>query len=230
MDINGISYLQGSWSRLCPSPLFESYSTEEKVATFNKIHVIMAMYDDPKRTYHNLDHVLYCLKEVDKIEAADKMKLAMIRMAIWFHDIIYTASSGDEEQSAKLMNAMFISNPFKNIDVVTDMILKTATHGQNYKGKLPGQYEVFLDIDMTILAETEDNYKEYCRKIADEYRNFHNVIPNPEINGNKIMIEGRCHFLQSLVDAPFILFNEVLNKRAVDNVTKELKLLRESLE
>lgn len=230
MNVDELSYLHSSWSRLCYSSLFENYSNEEKAATFNKVHIITSMYDDPRRAYHNLDHILYCLKEADKVNeagSANQDKLAMVQMAIWFHDIIYTASPGDEEQSAKFMNAMF-PKPFKNMDAVTDMILKTANHGSNHSNDIPGEVQVFLDIDMTILAESEDKYKKYRQDIMGEYYSFHPLAKTKEIQ--KMLIQGRAQFLKKLLDGPFILFNTPLNKRAVENVTNELHTLQESLE
>jgi len=231
MDIKDTSYLLSSWSRLCYSPLFGSYSDKEEEDIFNHVHVLISMYNDPRRKYHNLDHVLYCLKETDKIEesgSADDLKLAMIRMAIWFHDVIYTASPGDEEESAKLMSAMF-TKPFKNMDAVTDMILKTANHGSNHSNDISGEAQVFLDIDMTILAESEDNYKKYRQDIMEEYYSFHPLAKTKEISIQKKLMQGRAQFLKKLLDGPFILFNTSLNKRAVENVTKELETLEKGL-
>jgi len=226
-----LAYPHALWNHLCYSSLFEHYSNEEKSETYNKVHLLISMYNDPRRKYHNLDHVLYCLKEADKIEkagSADQYKLSLIRMAIWFHDVIYTASPGDEEESVKFMDAMF-PKPFKGMDTVTDMILKTANHGSNHSNDISGEVQVFLDIDMTILAESEDNYKKYRQDIMEEYYSFHPLAKTKEISIQKKLMQGRAQFLKKLLDGPFILFNTSLNKRAVENVTKELETLEKGL-
>ena len=90
---------------------------------------IFTKYSEPKRFYHNIEHieaVVTELKEVkDKIEDWDT-----VLFSVFYHDIIYKASSNsNEEDSAKLAMQRLseIKYPAEKIDKCAQLIMATKT-------------------------------------------------------------------------------------------------------
>ncbi|WP_052700153.1 hypothetical protein [Methylocucumis oryzae] len=58
---------------------------------------ILTLYNQPARRYHNIEHIIHCLKEFDQI--GDQIPDPdAVEMALWFHDSIYYAGRIDNEQ------------------------------------------------------------------------------------------------------------------------------------
>lgn len=53
-------------------------------------------YREPHRFYHNLDHIVHCLGELDAARAQLE-EFDATEMAIWFHDVIYHYGAKDNE-------------------------------------------------------------------------------------------------------------------------------------
>ena len=53
-------------------------------------------YREPHRFYHNLDHIVHCLGELDAARA-ELEEFDATEMAIWFHDVIYHYGAKDNE-------------------------------------------------------------------------------------------------------------------------------------
>ena len=106
--------------------LVNKYSKDKELAT-NLWLEIFTKYSDSKRQYHTIDHleaIIVDLTEVkDKIEDWDTTLLA-----VFYHDIIYKASSSTNEgDSAKLAMQKLseIGYPAEKIAKCANMILAT---------------------------------------------------------------------------------------------------------
>lgn len=201
--------------------------------------IVKCLYSDQRRKYHNLNHIWYCLREVDYNYNSDishshgikPFDITLVRRAIWFHDLCYTASHEiDEIMSQELMMSMTF---FKNISVVSQMISLTASHLSN-DNTLPLEYCVFLDADMSILASEPEEYKKYSRSVIEEYKAFHFQDINSELNKTLelLLMKKRFDFLNTLYNKESIflsVYYKPKNAIAKENILNEIKYLEEDI-
>ena len=145
-------------------------------------------YSQKQRAYHNLEHVIDCLTQLDNYEdfIADK---DVVELAIWYHDIIYNPYGKENELKSAQEAAHFISkqNADKNlIEKVYQLILCTIhTNPPTNEAEA-----LIMDIDISILGSPEPQYIAYCEKIRKEYK----WIPGPIYRSKRKEIMNR--FLQ----------------------------------
>jgi len=149
------------WIRLClklgvePQPLVYASLLEK--------------YTQPNRYYHNIHHIGKCLLELDKAKTIARNE-EIAELCIWFHDVIYDPRRDDnEEQSAKYaaqtLNRMSLH---EHIDVVKTMIESTK-----HSGEIKDQdTRVLLDVDLTILGQSQEEYHSYSKAIRKEYNHL----------------------------------------------------------
>ena len=165
---------------------------------WNKVMIYLVhRYQTPKRYYHNLNHIEYCLRELQEIDIDRESKI-IIELAIWFHDAVYDISKTDnEEQSAKLavrcLNAFNVNAVI--IDKVEGMILKTKDH------KCMGDWaeNIFLDIDMSILAADNITYRKYKNGILREFKEYCAKVYESQIS-NRDFYTMRNYALNKILD------------------------------
>ena len=141
--------------------------------------VIIPFYSETHRTYHNLEHVVDCIKLLDlynDLSVADKMVLAT---AIWFHDVIYIPEgTANESNSAAIAEIAILASTVVSlspsfckisgdINTIKRLILATK-HDVEQKDKL---CQIVCDIDLAILGGTELEFRKYDIGIRHEYKN-----------------------------------------------------------
>lgn len=124
-------------------------------------------YSEPKRKYHNFDHVKNCLYHLDKVKDLLEFEVS-VEFAIWFHDVIYKTRSGtNEEDSAvyakKTLSDLGVENGI--VKKVHDLIIATKHDGVVYD--LDSKY--LIDIDLSILGANKDDFLQYEKNIRKEY-------------------------------------------------------------
>lgn len=130
--------------------------------------VLEPRYTEPHRAYHTFEHILSCLDLYEKYVPANVLYRESIELAIWFHDLVYSTSSSDnEEQSANIMETEALKCGFdpQLIKVAKEMILATKQHEPDTRIAMG----YFLDIDMSILGSDPDTYDRYEKNIRKEY-------------------------------------------------------------
>ena len=95
-------------------------------------------------------------------------ELNITSQSIFFHDIIYIPSRNDnEEESINVFEKFYSETNPKNLKKVKviEFITETKNHllSENYDDEV----NLFLDMDMHIIAE--DNWEDYENKIRKEY-------------------------------------------------------------
>ncbi|MFK7803098.1 MAG: N-methyl-D-aspartate receptor NMDAR2C subunit [Anaerolineae bacterium] len=128
-----------------------------------------ALYSEPQRAYHNLEHITDCFNKLD--EAADLVHNRLpLELAIFYHDVVYDpkASGGKNEQDSAIFADTALSRaglPNSEIAVVQHLILDTQHRdiSQSADGRL------LVDIDLTILGADEDRFQRYEKEIRAEY-------------------------------------------------------------
>jgi predicted metal-dependent HD superfamily phosphohydrolase len=155
-------YLKTEWINLAASQT----DCQELWAIF--FESTASRYAEPHRAYHNLTHIKSLLEQAEALR--DQIHdYTAVRLAIWFHDVIYdTRRSDNEERSAE-----FAATAMNSLSVLADtsaavqtMILATKGHSPM---NAPDDLKLFLDLDLSILGAPEEIYQTYSAAIRQEY-------------------------------------------------------------
>lgn len=101
---------------------------------------LTTLYNEPHRHYHNLNHIMLCLGELEKYQSDTKNYdyTEEIITAIWWHDAVYNPYSGENEfNSEKLFQSSFdernniMYRSGKPVHVISTAIERTAHHTQD---------------------------------------------------------------------------------------------------
>jgi predicted metal-dependent HD superfamily phosphohydrolase len=132
---------------------------------------LTAAYSEPQRYYHTLQHLEECLSLMDLMKSGHLAKeVAVIEMALWFHDAIYDPKLGDnEERSANLaleaLEQASVAAPV--VARIQHLILLTKEHRPVVD--VSADEAVLLDIDLAIFGKEAARFDEYERQIRSEY-------------------------------------------------------------
>lgn len=196
--------------------LVNKYSKDKELAT-NLWLEIFTKYSDSKRQYHTIDHleaIIVDLTEVkDKIEDWDTTLLA-----VFYHDIIYKASSSTNEgDSAKLAMQKLseIGYPAEKIAKCANLILATKLHELSEDNDT----NYLIDTDLAILGRGQYEYQKYTEQIREEYSIYPDFMYN---NGRKKALQ---HFLQMDAIYKTEYFSKKYEKQARLNINNELEAL-----
>ena len=175
-------------------------------------------YAEPQRFYHTFDHIEACLKGLRRYFPKDR-NLADVKMALFFHDVIYDPTRKDnEERSAEQWIEYATARKVHSwsIKAVEQMILDTKTH--QLHGFLAKRDEkIMLDLDMSIFVADMPTYLKYAQNVWREYQTF----------GKEAYINGRLGFLKKL-DPSKIFYTPELRahvRRAELNIAQEIATL-----
>jgi predicted metal-dependent HD superfamily phosphohydrolase len=161
-------------------------------STFDALY---SQWNAEPRRYHNVEHLVDCLREVDRAGGND-----IVELALWYHDAIYDASARDNEaRSAELLLA---DAKTLGIDATraAELVLATA-HGSVEPASAP-DVDLLLDIDLSILGRDELRFLDFDYGVAEEYAH----LPPDAFRA------GRAKFLASMLTRP-TLFRTAFRER-----------------
>lgn len=191
-------------------------------------------YDMPARQYHDLNHIVHGLNELDawfehtggdlgnvykKDIAANTSDLKILKLAMFYHDLVYTTQKGgesDEEASAKIMDDLSIAPLlFRNSAAA---LIRATDHLQANSIVHPLK-DVMLGADLAILGQPQKVYDAYTQGIRYEYQRFSDAE----------YYDGRIKALTYLRDKAIecklfrhCYFHEQYNEAAIDNMSREI--------
>ena len=123
-------------------------------------------YAEPHRGYHNTDHVLAVVRDVDVLAEADKRtarERAVLTLAALAHDVVYDGVPGeDERRSAEWARTRLAGLP--EADGVAALVLATADHTSADPLTC-----LLLDADLAILGTDPATYERYRTAVRAEY-------------------------------------------------------------
>lgn len=130
---------------------------------------LAARYGEAHRAYHDLAHVRYVLAEIDRLVAsgAPVAELPAVRLAAWFHDVVYRPGKTDnEDASAGLAQERLADMGVAHArrERVATLIMATAQHTPDDHDAM-----VLCDADLAILASEPADYRAYVTAIRREY-------------------------------------------------------------
>ena len=175
---------------------------------------IIANYSGQDRHYHNLDHLRNMFAQLNFV--SDKINnLDLISFSIFYHDVIYNATKSDnEEQSAifAVERLKLFGLDDNEIAICNAQILATKGHAQS-------EYDdtnYLVDIDLSILGSSNEEYEKYSEQIRSEYIAF----PYSQYKiGRKLVIE-KFLSLKQIFKTDF--FFDKYEKQARINLENEL--------
>lgn len=140
---------------------------------------VLKKYSESQRHYHTIKHIIDCLTKLHEyfLEMIESQRdLAVITIALVYHDVIYDVHKEDNEvKSAELAESHLTTLGVlkKEIDDVYALIIATIAHEHDKPPQSQGTYsflrDVLIDIDMSILSSERDLYVLYAQEVALEY-------------------------------------------------------------
>lgn len=175
------------------------------------------LYSD--RPYHNLDHVSYCLSQLDVVEGTVKNRDSL-EFSLWYHDCHYHPGSKSNERDSSNM-AFFAGRDLslndKFIKKVQRLILSTSKHRSLRRIVRTDRDEDTLhDIDYSILGQQFGDYERYSQGVQRE------------LIGTGLYPRGRVYFLREILKRNIFrtdYFFHMYEDKARANIEWELELL-----
>ncbi|CCH28471.1 HD domain-containing protein [Actinosynnema sp. NPDC047251] len=130
---------------------------------------LAARYGEPHRGYHNADHVLAVVRDVELLAAhrslADQAVLVLAALA---HDVVYDGQPGDDERASAAWAVERLTEAGLNADPVTDRVaaLVLATIDHEAGDELTA---LLMDADLAILGSDAQGYERYRQAVRREY-------------------------------------------------------------
>jgi predicted metal-dependent HD superfamily phosphohydrolase len=178
---------------------------------------IFTKYSESKRHYHNIGHLENLIADLMKVRS-QITDLDTTLFAVFYHDIIYKATSGtNEEDSAKLAQKRLaeIGFPAEKITTCAQMILATKNHQLTENTDT----NLFTDADLAILGQPRDDYQQYSENVRKEHSIYPDFIYN---SGRKKALE---HFLDMERIYKTDYFFQANEKAARSNIADEIAFL-----
>jgi predicted metal-dependent HD superfamily phosphohydrolase len=180
---------------------------------------VVSAWSEPHRRYHDLNHLAAVLGLVDELAAAAADPDA-VRLAAWYHDVVYDPARDDNEQvSAERARAGLRGLLADDrLAEVVRLVLLTAGHDPE-----PGDADgaVLCDADLAVLASEPARYAVYASAIREEYGH----LSDAEFTAGRIAVLERLLALPELYRVPTVAAEWTSRARA--NLTAELTLLRQ---
>lgn len=130
---------------------------------------VIKRYSEPHRCHHTLTHIEDLVSQYWLYKDSLADSASAVLCAIFYHDIVYNCAHGiDEKESAELADKALTGMKVPEATRIRaiDLILATAKHEINPKD-IAGN--LFLDMDMSILASHPDIYAQYVQNTRFEY-------------------------------------------------------------
>lgn len=182
--------------------------------------ILVEYYSMDFRYYHTLNHIEKMLMQTTENQKLISKNIKLFEFACWFHDVIYYPSEKDnEEKSIKLFEEFSHEILLSKSDIkyVCKLIEVTKTHKIEDS---ENDAKLFIDLDLSILGSTPEEYHKYSEMIKLEY----SYLPLENY------IKGRISVLQKFLERTHIFltceFQEKYEAKARENIATELKKLQ----
>lgn len=194
MDVD-ISQLRNQWRTVCRPFMDDKQLVEAIFAN------LVEQYGEDGRYYHNLQHIHNVLMTIDNLESLLQDETA-VRLAAWFHDIIYDAQPANEKLSNEERSANYADQALHSFSIskstrklIQKLILATQL---NYPVPDDPNFHVLLDADLAILAANCNEYNQYAWAIRQEFA----FVPEAQYRS------GRRQVLQSFLERERIFLTD----------------------
>jgi predicted metal-dependent HD superfamily phosphohydrolase len=109
------------------SPFLQYKDILEKYLSPKTIFKLKEAWNEPRRRYHNEDHLYQILKDLEKSKSkVSSVQWESLVIAAFFHDAIYVpGNSNNEDQSIKVFLESFLGKRFDMVKAIKEMIKAT---------------------------------------------------------------------------------------------------------
>jgi predicted metal-dependent HD superfamily phosphohydrolase len=179
---------------------------------------VMDAWGQPHRRYHDLAHLAAVLGVISELDGA-ATDPAAVRLAAWYHDVVYEPTCDDNEQvSAERARAGLRGLvPDERLAEVERLVLLTAGHDPEPDD---ANGAVLCDADLAVLAGPPEAYIAYASAVREEYGHF----------SDEDFTRGRIAVLESLLALPVLYRTSEAARQWTEparaNLAAELTLLR----
>lgn len=156
----------------------------EKYKVKTDIKMILDMWNEPNRYFHNLDHLNDILDQIEESRYNEETK-DKLRLVALFHDIIYDPKRNDNELKSSEFFLSLCQEKNEDILEVNQAILDTEKHIDNTRIS-----SLFNDMDMKIAESNIEDLMRWEKGIRKEY----------SFLDDKTYKEGRLKFIDGLMD------------------------------
>jgi predicted metal-dependent HD superfamily phosphohydrolase len=179
---------------------------------------LVPAYGQAYRSYHTLDHIQACLKQLDWAREIAR-RPDILEVAIWFHDVVYDTHAQDNEEQS----AAWATRELQHGSVAPEMISsvhKLILETKHTQPPVQPDESLLLDIDLSIFGRESVEFDHYEMLIRREY----NWVP--EIT----YCEARAEILESFLRRTTIYNTSIFQVRyetqARDNLARSIRRLR----
>lgn len=174
-------------------------------------------YGDKKRYYHNLSHLAYMVGKAftykDHLTDFDA-----VLFSIFYHDLVYDPKRHDNEEKSSVLaqeRLGVLGVPEGRIALCQQLILATKNHAD----LSVGDARFMIDMDLGILGESPEAYREYAKNIRKEYAMYPGFLYR---KGRKKVLQ---HFLGMDTLFKTEAFRALYEHQAKANIQSELDQL-----
>jgi predicted metal-dependent HD superfamily phosphohydrolase len=175
---------------------------------------LVAAYSAASRHYHNLQHIDDCLTALAAIPALNASDREILKLAIWWHDVVYDPTRSDNEELSAQLSEQHV--PTEARSEVGRLIRLTKSHQVEPGDKLGA---IMVSIDLSILGAEPQKYDAYAAAIRLEYAH----VPDDDYRAGRSAVLR--HFSQMPVIFPAPDFAARLDHMARENIARELTSL-----
>jgi len=179
---------------------------------------LVSRYSEPHRAYHTLEHIGHCLDEFEQVRHLATNPDA-VELALWYHDAIYDTKAKDSEERSAVLTAEVVRSASLSDNLgqsVANLIMAT----KHTATPTDPDVQLLVDIDLSILGQSEDKFDEYERQVRKER----------EWVAEDAFIAGRSAILKSFLDRSTIysmqFFRNKYETQARRNIAGSLARLR----
>lgn len=178
---------------------------------------LLNAYLQPHRVYHTVSHLEACLQQLD-LAQKEAERPAEVEVALWFHDAVYIPKAVDNEAQSSLWATQSMQQPGVS-PVAIGRIATMITATKHDHAPETRDCELLLDIDLSILGQTPEQFATYEHCIRSEY----SWLPEQQYR------TGRVNILKSLLQRSTIyytpFFQERLETQARHNLEQSIAKL-----
>lgn len=152
-------------------------------------------YSQTGRHYHALAHIRQMLEALDG-RLGQLHDAAVVQLAVWFHDAVYSPLRSDNEARSADLARQFLAQTnlsAERRERVAYLIERTKDHTQPQPAP-DTDLHLLLDVDLQILGAPEADYWRYARQVRQEYALVPDLMYRP----------GRQKVLSKFLELPHI--------------------------
>lgn len=200
---------------------------EDGLGIKGKREIIEAWYDEliraytgSDRHYHDINHIIDCLNEFDKVKQNIQYP-SLMELAIWFHDYVYDTRKSDNEEQSAYHAVNFIAD--LGMDRMYGMIVQSLImYTKHCFEPIDDDARYIMDIDLVGFGKSDDIVQRNNANVRAEYNWVDEVVyrKNRRFILKKFLGKAEAGQLYKTE-----YFNKLYGERALENLSSSVEEL-----